>query len=69
MMAKNADMPAEMPPNWGVYFAVADTDASVAKVQELGGSVLMGPADIEPGRFAVVADNLGAVLNVLRLKS
>jgi hypothetical protein len=69
MMAKNADMPAEMPPNWGVYFAVADTDASVAKVQELGGSVLMGPADIEPGRFAVVADNLGAVLNILRLKS
>jgi uncharacterized protein len=69
MMAKNADMPADMPPNWGVYFAVADTDASVAKAQDLGGSVLMGPADIEPGRFAVVADDLGAVFNILRLKS
>jgi predicted enzyme related to lactoylglutathione lyase len=69
MMAKNADMPADMPPNWGVYFAVADTDASVAKAQGLGGSVLMGPADIEPGRFAVVADNLGAAFNILRLKS
>jgi predicted enzyme related to lactoylglutathione lyase len=41
----------------------------VAKAQELGGSVLMGPADIEPGRFAVVADNLGAVFSILRLKS
>jgi hypothetical protein len=29
----------------------------------------MGPADIEPGRFAVLADNVGAVFNVLQLKS
>ena len=69
MMLKTPEMPAEMPPNWGVYFAVADTDATVAKAQELGGSVFMGPTDIEPGRFAVLADNIGAVFNVLRLKS
>ena len=67
-MAKSADMPAEMPPSWGVYFAVADTDATVAKARELGGSVFMGPTDIEPGRFAVLADNIGAVFNVLQLK-
>jgi hypothetical protein len=69
MMRKSAEMPAEMPPNWGVYFAVSDTDATVARAQELGGSVLMGPTDIEPGRFAVLADNVGAVFNVLRLKA
>lgn len=69
MMLKQPAMPAEMPPNWGVYFAVADTDASVAKVQELGGSVFMGPTDIEPGRFAVVADDQGVVFNILQLKS
>jgi len=51
-----------------VYFAVADTDATVAKARELGGSVFMGPTDIEPGRFAVLADNIGAVFNVLQLK-
>jgi predicted enzyme related to lactoylglutathione lyase len=68
MMAKSPDMPAEMPPSWGVYFAVADTDATVAKARELGGSVFMGPTDIEPGRFAVLADNIGAVFNVLQLK-
>jgi len=28
----------------------------------------MGPTDIEPGRFAVLSDNVGAVFNVLRLK-
>jgi len=68
MMPKTPEMPAEMPPSWGVYFAVDDTDAAVAKVQELGGSLLMGPADIEPGRFAVVADPQGAVFNLIRLK-
>jgi predicted enzyme related to lactoylglutathione lyase len=69
MMPKQPDMPAEMPPNWGVYFAVDDTDATVAKAQELGGACFMGPMDIEPGRMAVLADNVGAVFNVLKLKA
>jgi uncharacterized protein len=69
MMPKQPEMPAEMPPNWGVYFAVDDADATAAKVQELGGAVFMGPMDIEPGRMAVVADNVGAVFNILKLKS
>ncbi len=69
MMLKHGDMPAEMPPNWGVYFAVADTDATVAKAEQLGGAVFMGPTDIEPGRFAVLADDQGVVFNVLKLKS
>jgi predicted enzyme related to lactoylglutathione lyase len=62
-------MPAEMPPNWGVYFVVADTDATVEKVKKLGGALLFGPQDIEPGRHAVVADNVGAAFNVLAMKS
>ena len=69
MMLKSADTPAEMPPNWGVYFAVADTDASVAKAQDLGAALFMGPTDIEPGRFAVLADNVGAVFSILQPKS
>ncbi|MFN8027898.1 MAG: VOC family protein [Acidimicrobiia bacterium] len=60
--------PPEMPPNWGVYFAVGDTDDAVARVQALGGSLFMGPMDIEPGRFAVVADPQGAVFNVIALR-
>ena len=69
MMPKPTDMPAEVPPYWGVYFAVSDTDEAVAKVAELGGTVMMGPMDIEPGRFAVVVDPSGAVFQVLALKS
>jgi uncharacterized protein len=68
MLPKAPEMPGDMPPNWGVYFAVADTDATVAQAQELGASLFMGPQDIEPGRFAVLADPQGAVFNVLALK-
>ncbi len=68
MMAKPEGMPAEIPPNWGTYFAVDDADAAVSRAIELGGSVLMGPTDIEPGRFAVLRDPTGAVFNVLAMK-
>jgi predicted enzyme related to lactoylglutathione lyase len=67
MMLKPPMMPAEVPPHWGVYFAVADTDNAVARVAELGGSVMMPPTDIEPGRFAVVADPTGAAFNVIAM--
>jgi predicted enzyme related to lactoylglutathione lyase len=50
-----------------VYFTVADTDDAVARVQNLGGAVMSPPMDIEPGRFAVVADPTGAVFNVIKL--
>jgi len=68
MMQKPPMLPAEVPPFWAVYFAVADTDAAVARITELGGSVMMPPTDIEPGRFAAVADPLGAAFNVIALK-
>ena len=68
MMEKPPMMPAEVPPHWSVYFAVTDTDAACAHVTELGGSVMMPAMDIEPGRFAVVADPTGAVFDVIALK-
>lgn len=68
MMAKPEGMPAEVPSHWAVYFAVADADAAVARITELGGTVLMGPMDIEPGRMAVALDPHGGAFNVLALK-
>jgi predicted enzyme related to lactoylglutathione lyase len=56
-----------VPPHWLVYFAVEDTDATVARCQELGGSVMMAPMDIPQGRFAVLADSKGAAFGVIRL--
>jgi predicted enzyme related to lactoylglutathione lyase len=68
MMQKPPMLPAEVPPHWAVYFAVADADTAAARVTELGGAVLMPPLDIEPGRFAVVADPYGAPFNVIALR-
>ncbi len=68
MMQKPDNVPAEVPPFWMVYFAVDDADATVARVTELGGTVMMPPMDIEPGRFAVATDPTGAVFAVMAMK-
>jgi uncharacterized protein len=68
MMEKPPMLPAEVPPHWAVYFAVSDADDAVSRVAELGGTVLMPPMDIEPGRFSPVTDPTGAVFNVIALK-
>lgn len=55
----------DVPPSWGVYFSVEDCDASVKRVEDLGGRLIVPPRDIPPGRFAVVADSAGAVFTVM----
>jgi len=69
MMAKPPNMPSDVPSLWVVYFSVADTDTAVARVSDLGGRLVMGPRDIQPGRFAVVADPAGAVFNVIAVQA
>jgi predicted enzyme related to lactoylglutathione lyase len=60
-------VPAEVPPHWLVYFAVDDTDATVAKAQAKGGTVLAPAMDIPTGRFAVLMDPQGAAFGVIKL--
>ena len=58
---------AGIPPNWSAVFSVADTNATVAKAQELGGTALMPGMDLpEIGRLAVIQDPAGAVFQVLQ---
>ena len=52
--------PPDMPPHWLAYFGVEDLDASLAKLEELGGSKVTDPIDIGVGRIAVVRDPQGA---------
>jgi uncharacterized protein len=59
--------PAQGVPNhWHVYFAVANTDAAVAKVVELGGAVVVQPFDTPAGRIALVTDPQGAAFSVIQ---
>lgn len=67
MMAMPPMIPAQVPSFWQVYFTVENTDASLAKVQELGGSMRMPPMDLPVGRFAVCADPQGAQFAVIQL--
>jgi uncharacterized protein len=65
MYALTPDM--EMPPCWMPYFATDDTDETVRRARELGGTLLMGPEDISVGRFAMLQDPQGAMFYVIRL--
>jgi predicted enzyme related to lactoylglutathione lyase len=53
-------LPAEAPSHWAVYFSVANADESIAKLQELGGSVVQPAQDTPYGRMAMVTDPTGA---------
>jgi uncharacterized protein len=66
-MAMNAQIPAQVPPHWLVYFAVANTDNTVKRAQELGAKLMMPAMDIPQGRFAVVTDPQGATFAVIQL--
>ena len=66
-MTTPAAVPDEVPAFWLAYFGVEDCDATVARVEELGGSV-MSPKILEMegvGRFAIVADPHGAAFGVI----
>ncbi|MEN9544148.1 MAG: hypothetical protein RLZZ598_981 [Pseudomonadota bacterium] len=55
-----------MPPTWSGYVTVENVDALVAKVPGLGGKVFVPPTDIPGvGRFCVIADPQGAVINLI----
>ena len=57
----------DIPPNWSPVFSVADSDETVAKARELGGTALMPGMDLpEIGRLAVIQDPTGAVFQVLQ---
>jgi predicted enzyme related to lactoylglutathione lyase len=55
------------PSVWGVYFAVENADATVRKVEQLGGKVSVPAQDIPTiGRFAVFTDPQGAAFAILQ---
>lgn len=53
------------PPTWATYVTVEDADATVALIEENGGSVLMGAMDVmEAGRMAVASDPSGGHFSI-----
>jgi uncharacterized protein len=58
-------LPDGVPAHWSVYFATTDTDASLARVVELGGSIVREAEDTPYGRLATAADATGAMFKLV----
>ena len=62
-MFRLPDTRKNVPPNWLPYVLVADPAALAARVEGLGGRVLLSPQpEHRKGSLAVVADPTGAVV-------
>lgn len=59
------EVQGDSPAHWMTYFMVEDTDAAVAKLTELGGSVMKPAFDSSQGRIAIVSDDQGAVFALI----
>jgi hypothetical protein len=56
---------AKGPPHWMAHISVADVDRSAKQCVDLGGTTQVKPTDIpNVGRFAIVADPLGAAFSI-----
>lgn len=54
------DTNASMPNGWMIYITVPDVAAAIAKCEEHGGKVLVGPKG-DSAKFCVIEDPAGAV--------
>jgi predicted enzyme related to lactoylglutathione lyase len=61
-MRELGDQPA--PPHWLVYFGIDDIERGLARVEELGGTKLIGPMDIGNAKIAVLRDPQGATFAI-----
>jgi uncharacterized protein len=59
---------AALPPQWLVYFEVADLAASLQKVLVSGGTIVDGPRPLAEGVFACISDPAGAVCALFQTK-
>lgn len=53
--------PPDAPAHWLVYFGAEDLGAALLRADQVGGTTLAGPIDIDIGRVAFVQDPQGAV--------
>jgi hypothetical protein len=60
IMDASGFLPEGVPAHWSVYFGVDDADAALARIVELGGSVVRPAEDTPYGRLATAADPTGA---------
>lgn len=68
VMKMEGEQAERVPPNWSVYFNVADVNQACDRVTELGGAVHVQPMDIGMGHMAVCHDDQGCWFNLIQFK-
>jgi predicted enzyme related to lactoylglutathione lyase len=58
----------EVPPNWAVYFCVADCDATLQKAGSLGASMVLPTMEVENIRFAFLKDPQDVYFGIAQVK-
>jgi predicted enzyme related to lactoylglutathione lyase len=66
IMDASGFLPEGMPSHWAFYFTTDNADATLAKVVELGGTVLQPAEDTPYGRLASAADATGAMFKLIQ---
>jgi len=64
VMDASAWLPEAAPAHWTMYVCVDDVDASLARVNELGGTTVVAGEDTPYGRLATAADSTGALFRL-----
>ena len=64
IMDASAMLPEGVPSHWAVYFAVTDTDATIARAVEGGATVVSPAMDTPYGRLASLTDPTGALFKL-----
>jgi uncharacterized protein len=67
IMDASSFLPDGVPTHWSVYFGAADTDAALARVVDLGGSIVTAAQDTPYGRLATAADLTGAHFKLVQV--
>jgi predicted enzyme related to lactoylglutathione lyase len=65
IMDGSSFLPAGQPDRWGIYIKVTDTDAALATITRLGGTVTEPAMDTPYGRLAGAADPTGAPFKIV----
>jgi uncharacterized protein len=65
IMDASGVLPEGVPAHWCVYFGVDDTDNALARIVDLGGSVVTPAEDTPYGRLAAATDPTGAEFKLI----
>ncbi len=65
IMDASSFLPAGAPASWSIYFGADDTDKVLAKIVDLGGSIVEPAQDTPYGRLATATDPTGALFKLV----